>query len=85
MRLHIQPCELERMFFYDIMLLYRRYEAYVKEENENQQAEEERYRDMYSDMDSKKFDMNSAMNNFKNGNFNLDNISKDFGGNFNFD
>jgi len=85
MRLHIQPCELERMFFYDIMLLYRRYEAYVKEENENQQAEEERYRDMYSDMDPKKFDMNSAMNNFKNGNFNLDNISKDFGGNFNFD
>lgn len=39
-----------KMFFYDIMMLYKRYEEYVKEENEQQEAQQKEYESRYDDM-----------------------------------
>ena len=52
MKLNIPPCEMGKMFFYDIMLLYNRYEAYVKDEHEAQQKQEAEYRDQYGEPSS---------------------------------
>jgi len=68
MRLHIGPEEMGRMFFYDIMLLYHRYEKYVTEENERQEREQDEYEkqhnDAYDNMSSMKSDMANMMSKF---------------------
>ena len=59
MKLNISPIEMGQTYFYDIMMLYNRYEAFLKDEKEaqdKQQAEyEEQYgnpQDQYSNMQS---------------------------------
>ena len=67
MRLHITPEELGRMFFYDIMLLYHRYEEYVKEENENQKQQQSEYEMQHDDMRAEMESMSRNMSSFSSG------------------
>ncbi len=67
LRLHIGPEEMGRMFFYDIMLLYHRYEKYIQEENEQQERQQAEYEqqneDMHSEMASMRSDMGKMVGN----------------------
>lgn len=63
MKLHIPPCEMDKMFFYDIMMLYNRYSDYVDKENEANKKEQERYSEEYESQKSEYSSMtNKAMN-----------------------
>lgn len=62
------------MFFYDIMLLYERYKAYVEEEDRQQKEEQKKYeeengspQDMYSDMKSQMSQMTNSVGSFDAG------------------
>lgn len=74
MRLHINPEVLGRMFFYDIMLLYHRYEKYVEEENESNKQQEMEYQERHSDMMSEVNDMKNNMPNYEK-NFSMPNYT----------
>ena len=50
-----------KMFFYDIMYLYKAYENYVTEEKKSQEEQQAEYQEQY-DVNSTK---NDAMNKFK--------------------
>ena len=74
MKLHIGPEEMGQMFFYDIMLLYERYKAYVEEEDRQQKEEQKKYeeengspQDMYSDMKSQMSQMTNNVGSFDAG------------------
>ena len=43
MQLHIPPNVMGEMYYYDIKMLYNRYEQYIKEENENSKTQQEEY------------------------------------------
>ena len=47
MKLHISPAEMGKMYFYDIMMLYNRYEAFVKDEREAQEKQQAEYDEQY--------------------------------------
>lgn len=47
MKLNISPIEMGQMYFYDIMMLYNRYEAFVKDEKEAQEKQQEEYNEQY--------------------------------------
>lgn len=64
LKLHISPDVLEKMYFYDIMLLYHRYEDYVKEENESQKQQQEEYEEQQADMRAEMSSIQNNMNNF---------------------
>lgn len=80
LKLHISPDVLNKMFFYDIMLLYHKYEDYVKEENKSNQQQYEDYSQQQDDMKS---EMNSMVNSMNNK-FNIPNMGGLNMGNFNF-
>jgi uncharacterized coiled-coil protein SlyX len=61
MKLHITPLEMGKMYFYDIMMLYNRYEEYVKEENEAQEKQQAEYNEQYCDQQAKYDNMQSQM------------------------
>ena len=61
MKLHITPLEMGKMYFYDIMMLYNRYEEYVKEENEAQEKQQAEYNEQYGDHQAKYDNMQSQM------------------------
>ena len=61
MKLHISPAEMGEMYFYDIMLLYKKYEAYVKEEQEQQAKQQEEYEQEYGNPMDKYSDVQSQM------------------------
>lgn len=74
MKLNIGPQEMGRMFFYDIMLLYKRYEAYVEEEDKQQKAEQKKYeeengspQEMYGNMQSQMNQMTQKIGSFDSG------------------
>lgn len=50
-----------KMYFYDIMYLYKTYEDYVNEEKKNQEQQEA----MYQEQISSQPDINSQMQKFK--------------------
>ena len=59
MKLHITPIEMGKMYFYDIMLLYKKYEEFVNEQNE---ADEKRQAE-YNEQDGGNIsDYTSSMN-----------------------
>jgi hypothetical protein len=60
MKLHISPCELEQMYFYDILYLYKAYADFVDEEAKQQKEQEAQYKQDYED----------KMPDYKNFNFN---------------
>ena len=64
------------MYFYDIMLLYNRYEQYVSEENERAKTEQEEYENSYQQPDSSDISKSISDMSNKMGNINLDSISK---------
>ena len=70
------------MYFYDIMLLYHRYEDYVKEENESQKQQQEEYEEQQADM---RAEMSSIQNNMNNSgkNFSVPSIGGFNPGSFN--
>lgn len=69
--------EMGEMFFYDIILLYRRYEEYLKEENEAQKQQEAEYREEMPSMpDYKNF--NPDTYKLPTGNFDMNSISRGF-------
>lgn len=49
------------MYFYDIMMLYNRYDEYVKEENEAQEKQQAEYNEQYGDQQAKYDNMQSQM------------------------
>ena len=51
------------MYFYDIMMLYHRYEDYIKEENESQKMQQAEYEEQQADM---KAEISSVQNNMSN-------------------
>lgn len=62
------------MFFYDIMLLYRKYEAFVNEENEQQMEQQKKYEEEYQnkvpnyrDIGNQMKDLTSNMGSFDAG------------------
>jgi uncharacterized coiled-coil protein SlyX len=61
MKLHITPLEMGKMYFYDIMMLYNRYEEYVKEENEAQEKQQAEYNEQYGDQQAKYDNMQLQM------------------------
>ena len=73
-----------KMPFYDIMLLYRSYEDYVKEQDEEQMKQQEQYEqeaedykaNMPNPSDFKMPDMNNITRGFTNsmGNFSMPNF-----------
>lgn len=76
MKLHVSPKEMGEMYFYDIMLLYNRYEQYVKDENERIENEQKEYNEQnppvnYDNIQKNVSDMSNRM-----GNMNFDSISK---------
>lgn len=75
MRLHITPDVLGKMYFYDIMMLYHRYEEYVKEENEQQKAQEAEYEERYEDMRSEMGSVSDMSKNFNVPNYNFGNFN----------
>lgn len=69
---------MEKMFFYDIMLLYKKYEEYVKEENK-QQGEYESYSEQYESKMNDLSDMKNTISNMSYNDFgNMDKIVKGF-------
>ena len=50
-----------KMYFYDIMYLYKAYEKFVENENKRQEEEREEYESSYNAESMR----NNAMNNFK--------------------
>lgn len=72
MKLHISPIDMQMMAWYDISLLYKRYERYVEEENAQTQTETTQQEDY----------MNVYNNNINNmtSNFNMDNLTRGFSG-----
>ena len=69
MKLHIGPEEMGKMFFYDIMLLYKRYEAYVEEEDRQQKEEQKKYDE----------EMESQQDNYSNIQSQMSQITKNIG------
>lgn len=69
-----------RMYFYDIMMLFDRYNAYVKEENEAQEAQQKQYEEDYQEKQMNPSDMMRNMNyNIPNYNIpNVDTLTKGF-------
>lgn len=74
MKLHISPEDMGRMFFYDIMLLYKRYEAYVEDEDRQQKEEQRRYeeengtpQEMYSNAQNQMNQMTKNVGSFDAG------------------
>lgn len=47
MKLHISPADMGKMYFYDIMMLYNRYEEFVKDEREAQEKQQAEYDEQY--------------------------------------
>lgn len=83
MKLHISPKEMGEMYFYDIMLLYKRYEAYVKEENESAEKTNTEYNEQ--DQQQQPPDYNSVTKNVadmanKIGSLSMDSIGKGYVG-----
>lgn len=71
MKLHIGPEEMGRMFFYDIMMLYNRFEQFVKDEKEAQEKQQSEYdaqygsqMDHYSDMQNQVSQMTSKIGSY---------------------
>ena len=71
MKLHIGPEEMGRMFFYDIMMLYNRFEQFVKDEKEAQEKQQSEYDAQYgsqmdqdSDMQNQVSQMTSKMGSY---------------------
>lgn len=60
--LHIPPLEMGKMYFYDIMYLYKAYEDYVTEENKQAQEHQEIYQSSY--------DLNQMSSEFKMPDYN---------------
>ena len=52
------------MYFYDIMMLYHRYEDYIKEENESQKMQQAEYEEQQADMKAEISSMQNSMSNF---------------------
>lgn len=51
------------MFFYDIMMLYQRWEAFAKEENEQQETQQQEYENRMNDNN---FNASDAMREARN-------------------
>lgn len=84
LRLHIQPSEMERMYFYDIMMLYNKYADYIEKENERQEKEQAKYEDEHADMMRDMSSIKNSMpnyNSFNPSNFNPSGFNP---GNYNF-
>lgn len=67
-----------RMFFYDIMLLFHRYEKLVEEENSERERQQEEYEQQNEDMHGEMATMRSDMNNMI-GRMSMPNIPSGFG------
>jgi hypothetical protein len=72
-KLHISPEEMGRMSFYDIMLLYERYNAYIEEENERDATQQKAYEEQYN---QQQFDPGSMMRSMSNNMPNMDTLTK---------
>lgn len=72
-----------KMFFYDIMMLYRRWEAFAKEENEQQETQQQEYENRMQDNMGASDMMREAKNltsNFSMPSFDAGSITKGFQG-----
>jgi hypothetical protein len=80
MKLHIGPQEMGRMFFYDIMLLYKRYEDYVEEEDRQQKEEQKKYEEENGSVQDMQSNMQSSMNQMtqKMGSFDAGRLTSGF-------
>ena len=72
-----------KMYFYDISMLYDRYEDYVNKENEEQEKQQQEYEDKYQeyqniDPGSMMRSVSNQMPNYNIGGFNADSITKGF-------
>ena len=63
LRLHISPEEMGRMFFYDILLLYKRYEQYLQDEEDNNAAQVQKYEEENGNMND---NINNTMSSMQN-------------------
>ena len=62
MKLNISPIEMGQMYFYDIMMLYNRYDEYLKDEQKAQEEQQRKYEEEhptpdYSNMASQMSDV----------------------------
>lgn len=80
MKLHIGPQEMGRMFFYDIMLLYKRYEDYVEEEDRQQKEEQKKYEEENGSVQDMQSNMQISMNQMtqKMGSFDAGRLTSGF-------
>ena len=72
------------MFYYDIELLYKRYEAYINEENEQNEIQQKKYEEEYQNMSNPNDMIKSTYNNLPQipsyGGFDSGTLSKGFTG-----
>jgi hypothetical protein len=67
MKLHITPDVLGKMYFYDIMMLYNRYDQYVQDEQESQKEQQKQYEAQQEEYNSKYSNISSQMANITRG------------------